>query len=134
MNPLRNNIFDPDEGRLLAAAISGDNELVSALLRQGLNSDAREPGGSTALDLAVQEGHLDIVKTLIAAGATVDSTNDYGNTPLWTAVFNYRGDGRIVEAILAAGADPGVVNNAGQTPSGLAHLIANYDVGKFFPK
>ena len=67
------------------------------------------------------------LQALVAAGAA------YGNTPLGTAVFNYRGNGTIIELLLAHGADPDEPNHHGKTPRYLAHLIANTDVRKYFP-
>ena len=58
--------------------------------------------------------------------------NSFGNTPLFTAVFNYRGDASVIELLRDRGADPLRKNESGQTPVGLARLIANYDVGRFF--
>ena len=39
-------------------------------------------GGWTALTKASSEGHLDILKALIAAGANKDKADSYGYTPL----------------------------------------------------
>jgi ankyrin repeat protein len=62
----------------------------------------------------------------------VDAVNSYGNTPLFTAVFNSRGLGELIKLLRHHGADPWHPNNTGQTPTGLARLIANYDVAQFF--
>ena len=72
------------------------------------------------------------MKLLIEAGANVDAANAFGNTPLFVAVFNSRGRGGIIELLRAAGADPLHPNSSGQTPVGLARLIGNYDVARFF--
>ena len=64
--------------------------------------------------------------------AHVDAVNEHGNTPLFTAVFNYKTDGSVIELLRQYGADPFINNNYGQSPFGLAKLIANYNVSKFF--
>ena len=38
----------------------------------------------------------------------------------------------MIEVLLAAGSDPDTKNAAGQSPRGLAKLIANHDVARFF--
>ena len=61
---------------------------------------------------------------LLAVGAEVDARNRYGNTSLWTAVFESRRRGELIELLRAAGADPHAVNRSGQNPLGLARRIA----------
>jgi ankyrin repeat protein len=88
--------------------------------------------GSAPLHFAAQEDAAEACRALLEAGASVDAVNAFGNTPLFPAVFNCRGRGDVIEILRAYGADPTHVNNAGQTPVGLARLIANYDVARFF--
>jgi hypothetical protein len=38
----------------------------------------------------------------------------------------------LIELLRQRGADPLRANDSGQTPLGLARMIANYDVGRFF--
>lgn len=94
--------------------------------------DAQDRLGFTPLHLAAQQNERAVMVRLLNAGATVDCTNVYGNTPLFVAVFNSHGRGDIVRVLRAAGADPTIANTAGQTPVGLARLIANYDVKRYF--
>jgi ankyrin repeat protein len=69
---------------------------------------------------------------LIEAGARVDVRDSYGNTPLWRAVMESRGDGSVIAVLRLAGADPYVENNSGVSPVALARRIGNYDVKQFF--
>jgi hypothetical protein len=48
------------------------------------------------------------------------------------AVFNSRGDGDLIMLLRDRGADPFHANERGKTPVGLARLIANHDVARFF--
>jgi ankyrin repeat protein len=88
--------------------------------------------GFTPLHFAAQEHAARVAEVLLEEGAEVDAPNVYGNTPLFVAVFNSRGRGTLIELLRAHGADPHHVNDAGQTPVGLARLIGNYDVARFF--
>lgn len=114
------------------AALEGNVSEVLRLLTQGVDPDARDAQGFVALHFAAQEFQPEVVKALLEANAQVDAANTFGNTPLWTAVFNSNGRGEIVAMLRAAGADPYHVNNAGRTPLDLARLIGSSDVAQFF--
>lgn len=117
---------------LHCAVVTGDLPRLEQLLADGVAPDERDAQGFTALHLAAQEHFLAAVSVLVKAGAAVDAENSLGNTPLFVAVFNSRGRGELIELLRAAGADPHHVNASGQTPMGLARLIGNYDVARFF--
>ena len=64
------------------------------------NLDAQY-GAWTALTCAASEGHLDILKALIAAGANKDKTDSYGVTPLiYASIYD---NVEIVKALLTEG-------------------------------
>ena len=72
-----------DERELLVAAAEGDiGTLVSMLFEVGMSPDTPLVGGITPLMIAASCGHIDIVDTLIQAGADVNKTNDKGKTAL----------------------------------------------------
>ena len=71
---------------LIKAAISGFAEMASILTEKGADVSIKDtPYKRTALHFAVLYGHLDIVKHLIAKGASIDETDTYGRTPLYYA-------------------------------------------------
>ncbi len=72
-------------------------------------------GGLTALLLAVREGHPDVIKAFIAAGADINqpSAGDH-TTPLLMATINGQYDAAM--QLLAAGADANIASDAGATP------------------
>ena len=75
--------FSSDERELLVAAAEGDiGTLVSMLFEIGMSPDTSLVGGITPLMIAASCGHIDIVDTLIQAGADVNKTNDKGKTAL----------------------------------------------------
>lgn len=73
------------------------------------------------------------MEALLAAGAAVDPVDSMGNTPLFRAVFNAKGDPSVVRLLVVAGADADHPNATGQSPRGLARLIGNYDTSGYFP-
>jgi ankyrin repeat protein len=75
--------------------------------------NAPEPDGTTALHWAVQRNDLDLVTRLIRAGATVNTKNDYGSTPMSEAAIV--ASAPLLAALLEAGADVESPNADGQT-------------------
>ena len=60
-----------DAGAFVASARRGDATAVSLFLLAGMKPD-QSPGDLTALELALDGGHMAIARTLIEAGAAVD--------------------------------------------------------------
>jgi ankyrin repeat protein len=104
-----------DDFRLLDAAKRADQAAVRALLRAGVDVNARRPDGATALAWAAQRDDSTVADLLIAAGAKVDATNDYGVTPLSLACLN--GSAMMVDKLLKAGANPNTGLLTGETPA-----------------
>ncbi|CAM9147346.1 unnamed protein product [Ectocarpus sp. 8 AP-2014] len=114
------------DGRTLlhAAAASGSERVVSALLRTPARADINIKSAShahwryrgTPLQVAVRGGHESVARTLIAAGADL---------ALALTMAVRRGQERIAYDLLLAGADPNEVDNEngggdGATPLALA--------------
>jgi cytohesin len=83
---------------------------VRALLAAGADVDAKLSHGHTALMLAAGEGHLEIVKALLAAGANpnaVGATFHYGPFAAWMSAMNRCNKKRleIMDVMLAAGVE-----------------------------
>ncbi|NKI91866.1 ankyrin repeat protein [Hymenobacter sp. 1B] len=110
----------------------GDAPLLQWLLPKGPALDQQDRNGWTALHVAVQGHAVDMAALLLAAGATVDVADAYGNTPLWRATFESRGRGEMLRLLLAHGANPDQPNASGVSPRQLPQTIANFDVKQFF--
>ena len=70
--------------------------------------------GATALYHASRNGHKDVVRFLLQAGANVNQANKNGSTPLNIASEN--GHTEMVGLLLQAGADANQANKHGETP------------------
>ncbi|GAA0817210.1 ankyrin repeat domain-containing protein [Spirilliplanes yamanashiensis] len=113
-------------------ALENDAEAVRRLLAAGADPDAEDMHRFRPLHMAAQQNAAEAALALLEAGADVDAANRHGNTALFVAVFNCRGDGRLITLLREHGADPFARNAHGQTPVGLARLIANHPVAAFF--
>ena len=105
-----------DEGRtcLHIAACFGQTETVRYLV--GLpfvDMNHRDGINRTALGLAVDEEHTDIVQVLMDAGADIDTQNNEGWSPLHSACGSGALD--VVKMLVRAGAKVSATNDEGET-------------------
>lgn len=91
------------------AAHDGELELVKAYLKQGINYNAVDEGGQTALMYAAFNGHSEIVLLLIEAGAEIDQRDGLNRSAvLYAATGPFP---ETVKILLDRGADPNVVDS-----------------------
>jgi ankyrin repeat protein len=81
----------------------GDVQIVLDLLGRGVNVDARDRYGQTAVMLAAHAGHRRLVETLVAHRANLDVTAKWGLSALMLAVI--AGHAEIARLLARAGAD-----------------------------
>jgi ankyrin repeat protein len=74
------------------------------------------------LELAADQGVMNIVKLLLAAGVDVDAKGETGRTPLWSACYQKKV--AVAELLIAEGADVNAKNKEGWTP---LHSAARFD-------
>ena len=116
---------EKDGFNALFYAILADNppgvrvELVKLLVDAGTNVNHHDSDQRwTALAFAARDGYFEVCRILLAAGSNVDSTDCFGNTPLWRATFRRHND--IVALLVEYGADPDLKNDHGISPRLLA--------------
>ena len=84
------------------------------------------PGAKTPLLYAAREGHLEVVKMLVEAGAQIEKADADGVTPLLMAVLN--GQLPVANWLLERGANVRASDWYGQTPLFAAVDLRNVDV------
>jgi uncharacterized protein len=82
--------------------------------KSGVDVNATEGDGATALQWAAHWDQVDIAAQLLKAGAKVDAANAYGVTALSLACVN--GSDRMVDVLLGASANPNLARESGMTP------------------
>jgi ankyrin repeat protein len=114
-----------DESPVADAVMRGDSSRVRVLIKQGLDVNAAQPDGMTALHWAAQRGDVSGAQMLMYAGARVDAVTRNGNyTPLHLAARN--GRAAAVKVLLAAGADVKAMTSTGAA-SALHFAASNGD-------
>jgi ankyrin repeat protein len=102
---------------LMGAAVAVQPQAASTILDAGARVDQRDHHGDTALIgvAAVRFGNLrtatEILRTLLAHGASMDATNDLKESALmWAA---RAGNPESIKVLLSAGANPAQVDQSG---------------------
>ena len=107
------------------AAMRGDRATVRTLVQKGVNVNAAQADGATAMHWAVYRGDPELARILISAGADVKKASRNGSTPLWLASTN--GDAAMIRVLLDAGADANEALPLGRTPLMLASRTGAVD-------
>ena len=112
---------------LLEAVTAGNNEAVEFLLQlETVNIDHTNEEGKTALMLACERGHEDIVHSLLSAGANVNIQDNKGWTALMIASkYNHIS---IIHMLLEANGNPHLKTSDGSNTVMIASGFGNYEV------
>jgi ankyrin repeat protein len=106
------------------AAVANDVEMLTLALAGGNSAkNTTSPYDGTALIAAAHLGHVEVVKTLLAAGAPLDHVNNLGWTALIESIVLGNGGTAHTEtlrALVAAGANVNLADKTGVTPLALA--------------
>jgi ankyrin repeat protein len=89
--------------------------IVELLIARGADVDwPSGPGRCTPLHMAARRGHVALARSLIKAGANLESRDSKGETPLRRAVNCSRQE--MASLLVSEGADPLSKDKAGKTP------------------
>jgi Protein kinase domain/Ankyrin repeats (3 copies)/Ankyrin repeat len=91
----------------------GDTGAVELFLAGGMNPDAKDSTGRTALVNAASRGSDGISRKLLSKGADVNAMDDTGSTALMESARN--GHQETTKVLLEKGADVNLTDNKGQT-------------------
>jgi ankyrin repeat protein len=108
------------------AAMLGDKAAVRELLKKGMDVNAAQGDGMTALHWAARTGDVELAQMLLYAGANVKAMTRLGAyTPLIMAA--QVGNAQMIDLLLKSGADPKVATTNGTTPLMLAASAGHAD-------
>ena len=112
---------------LIWSVIYNNCELLNWLIENNANINHQDKNGYSALHFCAQEKSKDVVKILLNNNIDIELSDFYGNTALWTAVFNAKGDNEIVELLLEQGANFNHKNKSDRTPRQMAEIFGGFD-------
>jgi uncharacterized protein len=117
-----------ERATLADAAERRDRAALRAELTRGVDVNAAQVDGTTALHWAVHYDDAETAALLVKAGANVNAVNRYGVPPLALACTN--GNAAVVRLLLEAGADANATMKGGETPLMLASRSGSADAVK----
>jgi ankyrin repeat protein len=117
--------FAAERAALADAAEQRDKTTVRKLLATGVDVNAAQVDGTTALHWAAYLEDVETVALLVRAGANVNVVNRYGVPPLAQACTN--GNDAIVKLLLEAGADANATMKGGESVLMLAARSGNIE-------
>ena len=90
---------------LMLATANHADALVQALLKKGVDVNAKNSGGVTALMIAVANGRADMAELLMQAGANVNAQNERGDTAM--SIARAKGDEKLIKLLGEPPGHPG---------------------------
>jgi ankyrin repeat protein len=117
-----------ERATLADAAERRDRAGVRTMLTKGVDVNATQIDGTTALHWAAYYDDADTAALLVKAGANVNAVNRYGVPPLALASTN--GNAVVVKLLLEAGADPNATTKGGETVLMMAARAGSVDAVK----
>lgn len=120
--------FTPEA--FLQVVAAGDAAHAALFLEAGIDPAVKTPSGRTALWLATEGRHIEVLKTLLAGGVAPNDQNaplvEYGKSIVFEAVDT--GDPAFVRALVEAGADARKANDYEVPPLAEAARTGNLEM------
>jgi len=114
------------------AVQGGDRELVASFIKAGIDINAKEEDGRTALLIAVEKGDAGMAALLADNGADVNARDVDGYTALMYVA--YKGNLELAELLLNNGADVHAKDKDGWTALRIALLQGKTQVSELLKK
>lgn len=108
---------------LLTAISARSPDLIRSALELGEDPNWRDESGRVPLHYCGIHKCASCAELLIQSGADINAEDQHGNQPLWTAVFEARGDYSVVSILMKAKADPNHRKRYGRSPQMFAEQI-----------
>ena len=108
------------EGAFLERVNHGEIDLVRLFLAAGINPDARDQKGDTALMIAIAANGEAVAEALLKGGASVNARTKNGSTALHTVAL--MGNEQIAQMLVKRKAEVNAKTDIGETPLMIAAL------------
>jgi ankyrin repeat protein len=116
--------YDGDRRTILInSAAKGNIEIAKFAIENGADVNFQDSSGYTSLHFCALYKYSDLTDLLLDKGADVNVCDEHGNPPIWTAIFNSKGDFEIVRKLYKAGGDIDTKNIHNKSPRELGETI-----------
>lgn len=125
------NIRNEFGQNLLHEAIAHKNHTAAVdLIKNKINVNQQDNNGLTPLHYCAEYNDVLIAKIILENKGDLSIENAYGNTPLWTAVFNSDGRYDLVQLFMNYGANSRKKNKNNKSPLDFALQIGDNNLIK----
>jgi uncharacterized protein len=129
INNIDINILNEYKQNLLQESISYDNLLTAKfLIENGIDLNNQDSDGKTSLHYCASFNNYSIAEKILEAKGNINLCDNFGNNPLWVAVFNARGEYELVKLFLQYDADVNNKNKSNKSPLDFAIQISDEDL------
>lgn len=129
---IKNHGIDAYDGdkrtALIWSSFFGKVDLLKWLIKYGANPNYQDRTGYSGLHFCGQEQNIEIATILLDNGADPNIKDEHGNSPLWTALFNAKGNFKTVKLLRFYDADPEPKNLHGRSPNDMAKTIYGKEI------
>ena len=132
------DLFGPSKEKLFKAAKKGNLEKAKRQLNDTIRVDSTDKENRNALDYAIDGGHKEMVRLLIAYGATVNPRQDliHNSYKEWTSLHYATNEGHkeITELLISEGAYINAKDSKGKTPMDYAEKERKTEIAALLRK
>ena len=132
------DLFGPSKEKLFRAAKKGNLEKAKRQLNDTIHVDSKDKENRNALDYAIDGGHKEMVRLLIAYGATVNPRQDliHNSYKEWTPLHYATNEGHkeITELLISEGAYINAKDSKGKTPMDYAQKERKTEIAALLRK
>lgn len=127
---LKSQLLAYTESQFFNATLYGNTELVKKCIKGGIDPNSKYRGNDTALMIASNYGHIDIVRYLLSIKVNMDETTKGANT---SALIMAAGRGHldVVRLLAEAGADITIKNQGDRTAAEQAYYWGHREVANY---
>lgn len=116
--------YDGDRRTILINSVAkGNIEIAKFAIENGADINFQDKSGYTSLHFCALYKYIELTDLLLEKGADLNIRDEHGNPPIWTAIFNSKGDFTIVQKLFKAGADIETKNVHDKSPREMGETI-----------
>jgi len=129
------NTINANKQNLLHEAIAnGRVDIAIDLIERNININQQDSSGLSPLHYCSLYKEKNIAVSLIKKGANINILDIHNNNPLWTAVFNARGEYSLVDIIAKNGGNFDSKNKYHKSPLDFANQIDDSHIIEIYQK